>query len=244
MFLKNISFAILLITTISCKSSELLPGYILNSSPNSADKPGRIYRLDNNNKTDILVQYLDVNPEIHPIYIPEKNSSKSVSTNALVSFISKGTNTSNNAEININKKNQFDFRLKDTKVIKLSDEELRPLYSKLIKQLTDDIKLFGIKTPKYFIVREAITAKEMIISFTKSTSNKAEIKAKLNTYINNDGTIQWTNNSKEELNIKLNQGVFVFFKPEEILFSTSIGGDTKIIFSTATKNDIDILQAK
>lgn len=228
----------------SCKTAELLPGYILNSAPNASDKPGRVYRLDNTNKTDILVDYIPVTPIIENIFIPENSNKKGVTVNTVINFISKSSKITANSEMGIDKKSNFEFRLKDTKVIKVSDAELRPHFANLVAQLKSDIELFGLRDPKYFIVREAVTAKEILITTSKDIDNKAEFVAKINSFVNGNSKVQWTSNSKTELKVTLEEGVFVFFKPEQILLRPSAAGDVSIGFKETSKEDLEKLQIR
>lgn len=232
---------ILILLISGCKTNELLPGYILNGAPNSADKPGRVYRLDNANKTDVLVEYLNVNPIPQAIYLSETTSEKTVNVNALLNFVIKSAEVDANASLGLDQKTNFEFKLKDTEVIKVSDAELRPLFPTLIKQIKEDIDLFALQNPKYFIVREAVTAKEILIKTTKDFDNKSEFKAKVDAYINGSSSVEWTNNKKEELKVNLDKGVFVFFKPEQIILRTSIAGDTNISFKEASSEDLEKL---
>lgn len=235
-------FALVLI--YGCKTSELLPGYIINPAPNNADKPGRVYRLDNENKTDILVEYLDINPTPQAIFISESSREKKVNVSALLNFVAKSSEVNANTELALEQRSNFEFKLKDTEVIKISDADLRPLFAGLVNQIKEDIELFGLKDPKYFIVREAVTAKEILIKSSRNFNNEAEFKAKVDSYINGNSNIQWTNNSKDELKVTLEKGVFVFYKPEQIILRTSAAGDTKISFKEASDDDLIKLETR
>lgn len=244
MKIRILQFIVVLILFTSCKTPELLPGYILNSAPNVSDRPGRVYRLDNTNKTDILVEYLPVTAIAENIFIPEKSTKKSVNVNTLVKFISKSSDVSANSEIGIDQKSDFEFRLKDTKVLKVSDAELRPMYANLLSQLKSDMVLFGLKEPRYFIVREAVTAKEIFITTSNDLNNKAEFLAKINSLIEGKSKVQWTSNRRTELKIILDEGVFVFYKPEQIVLRPSSAGDTSIGLKEPSKQDLEMLQIK
>lgn len=242
--MRHILYFTLIISCLvfSCKPSEILPGFKLYEAPNAIDKPGRIYRLGNDNKTDYLVEYLPVNPQPKNIIIPEKEKSKTLNIGSVLSFISKSSNVNASGSFNSDKVSNFNFKLGDAQIYKISDEELRPQYASMKKRITDDIKLFGLQSPKYFIVRESVTAKEIFIQTTKNVKNDAKFKADVESLVNANANLSWTSNSKDEIKVTLKDGLFVFYKPEEITLQTSAAGDTEIIIKEASKSDIERLK--
>lgn len=225
----------------SCKPTEILSGFKLYDAPNAVDKPGRIYRLSSDNKTDYLVEYLPINPQPNNIVIPEKEKTKTMKIGTMLSFISNNSVVNANGGFNSNKVSNFNFKLKDAQIYKISDADLRPYYAEMKKRITDDIKLFGLQSPRYFIVRESVTAKEIFIQTTKDIKNDANIKAQIESIINADANVSWTNNSKDEIKVTLKDGLFVFYKPEEIILQTSAAGDVEISIKPANEADIEKL---
>ncbi|GMQ24579.1 hypothetical protein Aoki45_12610 [Algoriphagus sp. oki45] len=226
----------------SCKPTEILPGFKLYDAPNAVDKPGRIYRLSNDNKTDYLVEYLPINPQSSSIVIPEKEKTKTMKIGTMLSFISNNSVVNANGELNSNKVSNFNFKLKDAQIYKISDADLRPHYAEMKKRITDDIKLFGLQSPRYFIVRESVTATEIFIQTTKDVKNDASLKAEIDRIIGADANINWTSGRKDEIKVTLKDGLFVFYKPEEISLQTSAAGDVEISIKPAKPVDIEKLQ--
>lgn len=228
---------------ISCSSvQEILPGYKMYAAPNGADKPGRIYRLGNDKKTDFLVAYLDVNPTAQIIVIPQREQTKTLNLGTLVSFISTGgTIVGANAGLNLDQISKFKIKLNDAHVYKISDHDIVGIYPDLKKRLQDDIKIFGHKDPKYFIVREAVTAKDIFIQIDKSLSSNADVKANLEKLVDGKANVKWTNSAKDEIKITLDDGLFVFYKPEQIVLSNSIDGTGKIAVTEADKESLQLL---
>jgi hypothetical protein len=226
----------------SCKQTEILPGFKLYNSPNAVDKPGRIYRLSSDNKTDFLVEYLPIHPQPNNIVIPEKEKTKTMNIGSMLSFISTNSSVKANGGFSLNKVSNFKFQLKDAQIYKISDADLRPQYSAMKKRITEDIKLFGLKNPRYFIIRESVTAKEIIIQTSKDLSNNANLTAQLENIIEADANVSWTNSSKNEIKVTLKDGMFVFYKPEEIILQTSAAGDVEISIKPADKETIENLQ--
>lgn len=242
--MRNLSlFSILFICFFcSCKPTEILQGFKLYDAPNAVDKPGRIYRLSSDNKTDYLVEYLPVNPQPNNIVITERERTKTMKIGTVLSFISNNSAVNANGGFNSDKVSNFNFKLKDAQIYKISDADLRPQYTALKKRIIDDIKLFGFQSPRYFIVRESVTAKEIFIQTTKEVKNDANIKAQIERIIKADANISWTNSSKDEIKVTLNQGLFVFYKPEEIILQTSAAGDIEISIKPANKIDVENLK--
>lgn len=242
--MRNLSLSSILFICLfcSCKPTEILTGFKLYDAPNAIDKPGRIYRLSSDNKTDYLVEYLPVNPQPNNIVIPEKERTKTMKIGTFLSFISNNSVVNANGGFNSNKVSNFNFRLKDAQIYKISDADLRPQYAAMKKRITDDIKLFGLQSPRYFIVRESVTAKEIFIQTTKDVKNDATLKAQIETIVNADANISWTNSSKDEIKVTLKDGLFVFYKPEEIILQTSAAGDVEISIKPADKTDVEKLQ--
>jgi hypothetical protein len=242
---KLITVSLIIATMYSCSPyKEILPGYKLYDSPNSIDKPGKVYRLSSDGKTDFVVEFLNINVEPQTIIIKEKEQLKKTNINAIISFISKKGSIGADLDLNYEKEISFKFKLGGTKIYKVTDENLRPLQSDLIKRLKADIKLFGFNKPKYFIVREAITAKEILIKIEKHTQSNDSIIAKINQIVNVDSNVKWTNEKKTEIRVSQNEGLFIFFKPEEINFQSSItgNGDPEIYFSKVDSVDLDRLK--
>lgn len=231
------------ILAISCTSvREILPGYKMYATPNGADKPGRVYRLGNDNKTDFLVEYLEVNPKGEIIIIPEREQTKSFNLGSLVSFISNGTtNITTTAGVDLRQTSKFKIKLNEAQVYKVSDRDLVEIYPDLKKRLLNDSKILGHKDPKYFIVREAVTAKDIFIQMDKSLASNLEVKASLDKLINGQGNVKWTNAAKDEIKVSLNEGLFVFYKPERIIISTSIDGNGDISITEIDKKSLDQL---
>jgi hypothetical protein len=242
--MRNVSLATILITGLfySCKPTEILPGFKLYEAPNAVDKPGRIYRLGSDNKTDYLVEYLPINPQPNSIIIPEKEKTKTMNIGTVLSFISNNSVVDANGGFNSNKVSNFNFKLKDAQIYKISDADLRPQYAAMKQRITDDIRLFGLQSPRYFIVRESVTAKEIFIQTTKDVKNDANLKAQIESIINADANISWTSSSKDEIKVTLKDGLFVFYKPEEIKLQTSAAGDVEISIKPASKADIEKLK--
>lgn len=229
--------------SISCSSvQEILPGYKMYAAPNGADKPGRIYRLGNDKKTDFLVGYLEVKPTPEIIVIPEREQTKSFNLGALVSFISAGgTSIGADAGLNLAQVSKFKIKLNDAHVYKISDHDIVGIYPDLKKRLLEDIQIFGHKDPKYFLVREAVTAKDIFIQMDKSLSSDAEVKANLEKLVDGKANVKWTNSAKDEIKISLNDGLFVFYKPEQIVLSKSIDGNGRIAITEVDKESLQLL---
>ena len=220
---------------------EILPGYKLYEAPNAIDKPGRIYRLSKDRKTDYLVEYLDIKTEPERITIPQKEQTKKVKNNTLLSFISRKRKGS--VSVAINKVSNFNFELGDAMVHKISDEALRNHYQAMKERILKDIKLFNLERPKYFIVREAVTAKEIFIQNTKDTRGDVDFKNKVEEAVNTNSDVSWENSNKNRIKVTLKEGLFVFYKPEEIVIQTSAAGDSEIsINKTVTEEDLENLQ--
>jgi len=231
------------VSSISCSSvQEILPGYKMYAAPNGADKPGRIYRLGNDKKTDFLVGYVEVNPAAEIIVIPEREQTKTFSLGALMSFVSAGgTTIGANGGLNIDQVSKFKIKLNDTHVYKVSDQDIVKIYPDLKKRLMDDIKIFGHKDPKYFIVREAVTAKEIFIQMDKSLTSDSNVKANLEKLIDGKANVKWSNSAKDEIKVSLDQGLFVFYKPEQIVLSNSIDGSGKIAITKVDNESLQLL---
>jgi hypothetical protein len=235
-------FLLALIVLNSCKPREILAGFKLYEAPNAVDKPGRIYRLAADNKTDYLVEYLPITPQGSVIIIPEKEKTKTMNVKTVLSFVSHSSGVTANGGFNSNKVSNFNFKLNDALIYKVSDADLRPHYNDMIKRIQDDIKMFGLQSPRYFIVRESVTAKEIFIKTSKDVKNDANIKAEFEKALNGNANVTWTSTSKDEIKVTLKDGLFVFYKPEEIMLQTSSAGDVKLAILPAGKDEFELLK--
>lgn len=236
--------AIIFFCFYSCKTAkEILPGYKLMAAPNGIDRPGRVYRLDSDNKTDFLVEYVDIELTPKPIAISEQEGMKKLNIESLISFIAP-RDANFDFELNeaFKKEASFIFKLKDAQVYKISDKDLEPYYADLLVRLEKSMKLFKLKNPKYFIIREAVTAKEIDIQIDKKVVNDNSIKMQVDKMINGNATSSWSNAKKDEIKVTLKDGLFVLFKPEKINLSSSITGDTKMYFEPASVSDAQLLK--
>jgi hypothetical protein len=193
----NISVIIAFLSFTSCSPfKEILPGYKLYDAPNSIDKPGKIYRLSGDGKTDYVVEFLELKLNPQTIIIKDQEQEKKTSINSIIPFISKGKAINVSTNLNMEKETTFRFRLAQTQVLKVTDENLRPIYSNLLSRLNEDIKLFGYKNQRYFIVREAVTAKEIFIRIDKLSKGNNSLTAEINKIIETNSKAVWTNQKR------------------------------------------------
>ena len=223
----------------SCRSTELLPGYKLMDAPNSSDKPGRVYRMTDDGKTDLLVEYLPVSPQGEKIVISDREKAKKLSSTNVFSFVSNGKlDLGSKVGANFEKTATFNFKLRDCEVYKISDADLRPHLTELRNRIKEDIDLFGIKNPRYFILREAVTAKEILIQFDKRSKNNANLMAEYQMLVEANSNLSWARTNKSEIKVTLSDGVFVFYKPEQLSLMTGISGEPRLKIQKVQENDL------
>lgn len=148
-----------------------------------------------------------------------------MSVGTLFDFIAlKSSNidlTSNNTLTN---KKTYTFNLKNTNIHRIDDSQVVEHWEKLKETIGKNEKIMDIKKNRYFIIREAVSATEIQIGRIKENLGSDSLIIKIDKIVEANVGISWTSTKKTELNVSVKKPLFVFYKPQEIIFVKQASG--------------------
>jgi len=207
------------------KNKEILPGFYLVKSPASDDRPGTVFRVDKREKASYRVKTLDIQPSDANISIPSKENQKELNIGTLLDFIAlKSSNIDLTSSNSFKNKKTYTFNLNNTKIYRLDDTQVSEHWEKLKEIVIKNEEIMDIKKNRYFIIREAVSATEIQIGKVKENVGSDSLIAKIDKIVDANIGVSWASIKKTELNISAKTPLFVFYKPQEIIFVKQAAG--------------------
>ncbi|MGF7040210.1 hypothetical protein [Mucilaginibacter lappiensis] len=224
------AYWLLLLIISSCVSKkEILPGFVMYNSLNDMDSPGGIYRIGQDNKTVRLVEYRDNTPAPNPIQVSNSEKSKVINIKTLLSFLSNGDTTIvGSLGVNSKKNIKINIKIVQGQLYKMTDEDMKIYNKDLRKRLIIDTSLPENKPSMYFILREAVSAKEIYLDLRKLPAIDSSYKEKIRQVTEGRPNIVWLNSN--EIKISLKEDELVFYKTDRILLVSDPSGNAELKF--------------
>ncbi len=243
--MKLITLTILVaITLSSCHSKkeafrnvpEVLPGFTLIPGPNSLDKPGSIFAVEQKTGKKFDLGSINAAVKSGTIAVGESSGKKSSSVAAVLSFLGyQGVPVTADAGTNTKKDVTYKLKLSGT-----TQERLELLaIQKELEQTTDLINAFkqsqDLKNYKFYLITDAIKASKLNYSFAKGQSGDASLKAELDKVVNTNPKVTWDNSDNFDLSYDLQDPLYVYAKYFTLNIESQITGDTKLSLGSEVK---------
>lgn len=224
-----LSLSFIVLKSESCndkkKVEKLLPGYSFYDAPNDLDKTGLIFRVTPDGQR-FNVGYVSVVPDSGRIEIKSTAQSRTMSLNALASFLKVD-------KTKLTTQGNLDLKRTITLKIKLSNNQQQVLTDfALDEKLKDALALIkknreelGRMDDKYYIIRESVLTQNMEYSFDKEILANAGFDLAINDLIKANPTAKWDNKKEFQLGFNYANPLRVFYKAEYLsILSSATGG--------------------
>ena len=225
-------------------TKEILPGFVLIKSPNDLDNPGKVFRITPKRKVEHRVETLNLKTLEGEISVPQMSGSKELSLGIVCEFLKINTEKFD-AKLKSKLQNKYSIQISliDAKKLVIEDKQLRgDVLANLKERIKSDIKEgLGSDKDKYYLLKEAVTAKEFTIEVSKENNLSNELALEINKVINVRPDLTWGNNKKTSLRVKLEKPQVLFFKPFEIKVRNNLGGDIDIEIVEMKDEDLNFI---
>lgn len=234
---KLVRFSILcmlfvLLKAESCNNKKvdaLLPGYSFYDAPNDLDKTGLIFRVTPNGQR-FNVGYIEILPDNGRIEIKSTAQTRTMSINALASFLKMDiTKINTDGNLDLKKKITFKVKMANNQQESLTDFALDAKLKDAIKIIKKDREELGRQDDKYYVIRESILTQNLEYGFDKSIITNAGFNLALNDLIKVNSTAKWDDTKEFQLGFNYKNPLRVFYKAEYLSILSSAAGGIKII---------------
>lgn len=222
-------FSFVVLKSESCndkkKVEKLLPGYSFYDAPNDLDKTGLIFRVTPDGQR-FNVGYVSVTPDKGRIEIKSTAQTRTMSLNALASFL-KIDKSKLSVDGNLDLKRKITLRVKmaNNQQEALTDFALDEKLKEALELIKKNREELGRLDDKYYIIRESILTQNMDYSFDKDVVANAGFKLALNDLIRVNPDAKWDNTKEFQLGFNYPNPLRVFYKAEYLsILSSATGG--------------------
>jgi hypothetical protein len=237
--LQVIVFTVL--TSESCNGpqfKELLPGYTFYDAPNDLDKPGLIFRVTPQGER-FDVTYLNVTPQQGRIEIKELEQEKTLSLNAIASFLHLSkSQLQAKGSLDLSQKVTFKIKMSSNTQEKLDDFDIDQELTKTTDIIKKNMEAAGRSNDAYYIIRESVSTQNLEYGFNKKIVNDIGFKVAIESLMDVNAGVKVDNNKDFQLTFNYPKPMRVFYKAERLNMLSSVTGTIKITRSPVVSNEI------
>lgn len=216
---KFVLFLIVFVVTLSScnkggpvsSADDLLPGFSMLPNPNSLDKPGTIFYIDDDNKPQILGTLPDVEIQSGTVVLGSLSGSRKTSLNSVLEFVGiKEIDLS--ASVNTNKSINFNVSVSGTDQERIGLLQAKQSITKNIEMIRELFEELTIGSTEVYLITEAVKASKLSYEFDKSIDGDGSLDTEIIKIVENNSELSWKNTSNYQLGYDLKTQLYVFTK--------------------------------